>query len=307
MRVVISGASGFIGAAVARRALTQGCAVAVVARAGSNLVRLGSHAAAVTDIRSDLDRPDTYAEALAAFAPNVAIHCAWDGISGASRDDVSAQAANFTLSMGFFDACRRSGATSWVGLGSQAEYGKADRKLDETAPPLPSTIYGAVKLAVGETARLACAKAGLRFAWMRVFNTYGPDDNPNFLVPSLITRLLAGERPSLSAGTQIWDLVHVDDAAAAIMHVALQGGLDGIFNLGGGDPRTIRRIAEDVRDAVNPALALGLGDLPMAAAAPTHLEADIGRLERSGWRPSISWADGLRQTVAWHRDQRKNP
>lgn len=302
MRLVISGASGFIGAAVTRLAVAAGHDVAVVARGGSALARLNG--ARVTEIRCDLDRPGEYADCLAAFAPETAIHCAWGGIAGAARDDAAAQAPNYTLSLGFLEACRRTGCTAWIGLGSQAEYGRADSKLDENSATAPTTLYGAVKLAVADTARLACAKAGMRFAWMRVFNTYGPGDSPGFLVPSLIERLLSGQRPSLSAGTQIWDLLHVDDAARAILHVATHD-LTGIFNLGGGDPRTIRRIAEDVRDAIDPTLSLGFGDIPMAANGPTHLEADIGRLRAAGWAPTIPWATGLAETIAWHRRQRK--
>ena len=84
MRLVISGASGFIGAAVTRLAVAAGHDVAVVARDGSALARLNG--ARVTEIRCALDRPGEYADCLAAFAPETAIHCAWGGIAGAARD-----------------------------------------------------------------------------------------------------------------------------------------------------------------------------------------------------------------------------
>lgn len=303
MRIAVSGASGFIGAAVIRKALEAGHEVAVVVRPGSDLARLCG--AEVTVIRGELAQPETYADALSAFAPEAAIHCAWGGITSATRDDVSVQSANFPLSLGFLEACRRAGVRAWVGLGSQAEYGIPNRKLDETAEARPVTIYGAVKRAVGETARLACERAGIRFAWVRVFHVYGPGDNPGFMVPALIGRLLAGERPALTAGTQIWDLLHVDDAGAALLHVATRPDLDGVFNLGSGDPRTIRRIAEDVRDAVDPSAELGIGEIPMHPGGPTHMEADIGRLADSGWAPSIPWAEGIRNTVAWYRARKE--
>ncbi|CAA7621643.1 NAD(P)-dependent oxidoreductase [Magnetospirillum sp. UT-4] len=303
-RAVVTGASGFIGSAVVRALLAQGWAVAALARPDSHLARLGGDVDRVTVIRGRLAEPESYRAALADFAPAVAIHCAWDGISGATRDSI-AQATNYVDSLAFLDACRQAGAGSWIGLGSQAEYGVPDRRLDEAQPCAPTTLYGAVKLATGQTAGLAAAKAGMRFAWVRVFHVYGPGDSPTFMVPALIEKLLAGERPALTAGTQIWDLLHVDDAAAAIVHIAAHPDLEGVFNLGSGDPRTIRAIAEDVRDAVDPALPLGFGEVAMAPNGPTHLEADIGRLRASGWSPAIPWTDGVAATVAWHRARKE--
>ncbi|HSV30093.1 MAG TPA: hypothetical protein VLL76_11060 [Candidatus Omnitrophota bacterium] len=64
----------------------------------------------------------------------------------------------------------------------------------------------------------------------------------------------------------------------------------------------MRAIAEDVRDAVDPALALGFGEVP-TPPGPAHLEADVARLAALGWAPAISWKTGLAQTVAWHREQ----
>lgn len=302
MRIVVSGASGFIGGAVAAAAKAAGHIVAAVARPETDAARLSG---ADMVIRGHLDRPDSLDSALTAFAPEAAIHCAWDGITSTTRDDVAVQAANYAMSLGFLEACRRAGAKAWVGLGSQAEYGIPNRKLDESALPDPVTVYGAVKLAVGQTARVACARAGLRFAWVRVFHVYGPGDNPGFMVPALIDKLLSGTRPAMTAGTQLWDLLHVGDAARALVHLATRPDLAGVFNLGSGDPRTIRRIAEDVRDAVDPALELGFGEIPSHPGGPTHLEADISRLRGTGWAPLIPWAEGIRDTVAWHRARKE--
>ncbi|MBI5163198.1 MAG: NAD(P)-dependent oxidoreductase [Magnetospirillum sp.] len=302
MRIVVSGASGFIGGAAARALVAAGHSVAVVVRDPAALARrIGD--SAVTVIAADLAAPEAYRPALDAFAPEAALHCAWGGITRATRDDVMAQAPNFTMTLAFLDACAKAGAKTWVGLGSQAEYGIHDCRLDEAATTTPATVYGAIKLATFTATRKAAEKAGLRFAWVRVFHAFGPGDDANFLVPSLIRTLLKGERMAMTAGTQMWDLLHIDDVATALAHVATHPTAQGVFNLGSGCPRSVRRIAEDIRDAIDPALTLGFGEIPLPASGPTHLEADIGRLLASGWHPAVPWEQALRSTIAWHRAQ----
>lgn len=302
MRIAVTGASGFIGSAVARRLIADGHEVAVLVRPSSDLRRLAGGAALAITAR--LDEPESYQEALSAFAPRLGIHCAWDGILGGGRNDLIRQGTNYTAGLGFLAACREAGAKAWFGIGSQAEYGPCIARVSEDAPTVPNTAYGAVKLALLGTAHIVCAQAGMRFAWFRVFATYGPDDSPGFLVPSLILTLLDGRRPAMTAGTQVFDLLHVDDVGSALSHAALHSEVAGLYNLGSGEPRTVRSIAEDIRDAIDPALELGLGEIPMPPGPQLHLEADMRRLELAGWRPTIAWPDGLRQTIAWHRDNR---
>jgi len=304
MRAVVTGASGFIGGAAARALLAAGHQVAALARPDSDLSALGGQ---VRELRGQLAEPQGYQAALTDFAPDAVIHCAWDGVAGAERGEALRQAGNFTATLGLVEAARLAGARHWIGLGSQAEYGPVDHAISEDTPTRPNTLYGAVKLAAGQAAATASALAGMRFAWIRVFAVFGPGDTPTFLVPWLMDTLLRRQRPSLSAGSQIWDLLHVNDAARAILHVAERADLDGVFVLGSGQGRPVRRIAEDIRDAIDPTLELGLGEKPMAAGAPTHLLAEIGRLVRSGWTPALSWPEGLAATLAWHRAKLSEP
>ena len=149
----------------------------------------------------------------------------------------------------------------------------------------------------------AGAASSRTFTWLRLFSCYGPDDNPLWLVPYLIARLLRGERPRLTAAEQVWDYLYVDDVATAVIG-ALDTGACGIFNLGSGEARPLREIIVKIRDAIDPALALGFGEVPYRPDQVMHLEADIGAFSAAtGWRPTISLDQGIGATTAWHREE----
>ncbi len=144
----------------------------------------------------------------------------------------------------------------------------------------------------------------MRFAWIRIFSLYGPRDNPDYMIPSLVEKLLRGEKPSLTAGEQLWDYLYVQDAAEAIVSVGQTAGAEGVFNLGSGRVETIRQTVEQLRDLIDPSLPLGFAEVPYRPDQVMHLQADISRLHAAtGWTPRTTLADGLAQTIQWHRSK----
>jgi nucleoside-diphosphate-sugar epimerase len=126
------------------------------------------------------------------------------------------------------------------------------------------------------------------------------------MIPCLIEALLQGRSPKLTAGSQLWDYLYVEDAARAIVAVVLEKGASGVFNLGSGQAFSIRSIAERVRDRIDPRLYLDFGAVPYRADQVMHLEADIGRLhDATGWKPEVTIDDGLARTVDWHRERER--
>jgi nucleoside-diphosphate-sugar epimerase len=124
------------------------------------------------------------------------------------------------------------------------------------------------------------------------------------MIPSVITKLLNRERPSLTAGTQIWDFLYVEDAVRALLALASCQYDSSIFNLGSGVPVSIRDVVLQIRKQIDPSLEIGFGEVPFAPNQVMHLEADISRLKAAtGWVPQTSLQDGIRRTVEWYRSQ----
>jgi UDP-glucose 4-epimerase len=148
------------------------------------------------------------------------------------------------------------------------------------------------------------AQAGIAYAWVRIFSTYGPGDNLHWLIPTLIDQMLDGHRPQTTLGTQFWDYLFIDDIASAIISIAAGSTANGVFNVGSGQPVQIRSIVERIRDLTAPELELVFGEVPYRPDQIWHMEADIDRLRTmTKWRPKVGIDDGLAATVQWHRDQ----
>jgi nucleoside-diphosphate-sugar epimerase len=125
------------------------------------------------------------------------------------------------------------------------------------------------------------------------------------MIPSLIRQLLKGEEPSLTAGEQLWDYLHVEDAARAFIAVA-ERQAEGVFNLGSGAAHSLRTTIETIRDLINPRLPLGFGRVPYRSDQVMRLQADIRRLTLEvDWKPSISLEEGLKDTVNWYKNLNK--
>jgi UDP-glucose 4-epimerase len=299
-RVFVTGGAGFVGARVVHRLVEQGWEVALLLRETSNTRRLQDTIGRCTVLRGDLSRMETLRGALQDFAPEGVLHLAWDGVKGAERNHPM-QLSNVATSIDLFRLTGEVGCDSFVGLGSQAEYGLLSGRIDERAATRPTTTYGAAKLATGCVLERAAAAAGRPFAWLRLFSSYGPDDDPSWLIPYLIRTLLAGERPKLTKAEQVWDYIHVDDVSEAIV-AALQTGARGIFNLGSGQARPLREIVECLRDAIDPTLPLGFGEVDYRPDQVMHLESDVRALcSATGWKPRVPLEQGLAEVIAWHR------
>ncbi len=302
MRALVTGASGFVGSHLVECLVARGARVAILRRASSDLHRLAGVRHAVELIEGDLASIDAARGEIEAFGPDTVFHLAWNGVAGPRRDDAAPVEENLLGSLELLRVAASAGCRTVVALGSQAEYAPREGPLAEDAPTDPATWYGLSKACTHLLARRLAADLGVRFAWIRLFSAYGPGDHPSALIPSLIRSLLAGERPALTAGDQLWDYLYIADAVEAIRLVAETPGAEGTFNLGSGRVHRIRDVALRVRDLIDPGLPLGFGERTCGPRPIRHLQADVGRLSRtSGWAPRTDLDEGLRLTVRWHR------
>jgi UDP-glucose 4-epimerase len=302
MRVFVSGATGFIGSYLVTELLARGHQPAVLLREGSDPWRLREVLGRVHVIRGSLEDVEALREPLQAFAPESIAHLGWHGVANTGRNDPG-QARNISATVELAALAADVRARTFVGAGSQAEYGPYDRMIREDDEARPTTLYGKAKLAAGSMAGQVCADRGLRFAWLRIFSTYGPRDNDIWLIPSTIRALKAGTRMPLTRAEQRWGFVHVRDAAAAFRIAIESPSARGLFNVGSSDAPPLRDTLERLRDLVDRTAELGFGDIPYRPDQVMILQADVGRLAALGWKPAIDFQTGLRETVAWYAER----
>jgi len=297
VKLLVTGAGGFLGAAVVRAALGRGLQVIGFARQPAP-ERLRALAREVPVIPVAMSDHEAVARAIDVERPDVVVHTAWSGLTASGRASNAQLEDNVLPSCRLIDAAAQAGVRKFIGIGSQAEYGPLNRRVAETDVPQPNSLYGAAKLSTCYLGSAMARQAGMEFAWMRLFAAYGPGDNPNWLIPSLIIRMSAGERPRLTAGTQKWDYLFIDDAAEAILAIASREGAEGIFNLGSGQPAPVRQVVEMIRDRVAPGLKLVFGEVPFGPDQIMHMEANIDRLRQvADWTPAIDLQQGLTRTI----------
>jgi UDP-glucose 4-epimerase len=300
MKVLVTGGSGFIGSHLCRDLVGAGHRVAVLSRESAPW-RLHDIMPSLALIRGGLDDVAAWQGDLADFRPDAVAHAAWQGVANFDRDAPS-QVDNIAWTAGLVTRAAAAGASVFLGLGSQAEYGPKSTVIGPDDQPGPTTLYGEAKLAAGRIAGRIAAQAGLRFVWMRIFSTYGPTDHPYWMIPGLIGQLLKGARPPLTGCEQCWDFLHVADAAQALRLALESASAHGIYALGSGEAPPLRRTVERVRDRIDPALPLGFGDIPYRPDQVMRLQADVTRLRDDlGWAATTPLEQGLDQTVDWYR------
>lgn len=305
MRCLVTGASGFLGSHLVRKLLGEGHEVLAVVRESSNLWRIGNDLHRLRLVQSTLGELRIIAEDIRAFHPETVFHLAWTG--GNSRKYLNDASQVFDNVPGSLDLVRLSaeaGCSQYLFLGSAVEYGAWKTPVHEMDIPEPNSLYGLAKLTTSQLSESLCSQFGVRFCGVRLFWAYGPMDDPLRMVPSVITKLLARERPSLTLGEQAWDFLYVEDAVRALLALAESNSASGVFNLGSGTPITIRDMVTQIRDAIDPALELGFGEVPYPPGQAMHLQADNSRLKAAtGWSPNVSAPEGIQRTVDWYRKQ----
>lgn len=298
---ILTGASGFIGAAVYAELLRRKIRPLVLLRAESDCFRLPQLMPENVCIFSKLDDSEL-PKKLRAHSPDVFIHCAWRGVGGQDRNEEFQLKENIPFTLASVELAAACGCRQWVGLGSQAEYGNANCILDENAPTNPTTLYGQAKLTAGNESLALCAKKNLAGAWLRIFSTYGPGDHPHWMIPHVIREFLSNHAPQVTKCEQLWDYLFVADAASAIASVADEK-VSGIFNLGSGEAWSLKKIIEIIRAETNPVVQPNYGAIPYRPDQVMHLQADIRKLRAATcWKPQVSIEEGLRKTVAHEKN-----
>ena len=298
MRVFVTGAGGFIGSHIVKALLAKGHTVAVLRRVGSNPKRLSQLDIEYIDVASDMGKFEFDEQRnLSCFSPDVVIHAGWMGVGNSQRND-PIQLKNIELTTNILHASSSAGAKHFVGFGSQAEYGRCVGSIDETQSLAPTTLYGAAKSSAGLVSSVEASLCNMDFTWIRVFSTYGPGDEPYWMIQDVAKQLVSGKSPDLTPGTQLWDYLFVDDAAEAVVSIVEGSTGLGVVNLGSGSTATIKSIVELMRDIANPNTEINFGAVNFREDQVMHLEANISKLSRAtGWKPRTSLRDGITRTV----------
>ncbi len=284
MRILLTGTTGFIGSHVARTLLARGHEVHATVRPSSDRRRIQDLLPSLCLHPGGMDEVPV--------EPDLAVHLAWYAVPGryleAPENRECLEASRRLLGK---LRCRA------VCAGTCFEFDMSLGKLREDSPTRPGSLYARCKDELRREAELRPDTA-----WVRFFYQYGPFENPNRLVPSVIRSILRGEPARVSPGEQRRDFLHVADVASAVCAVA-ESPLTGPVNIGSGKAPEVREIVNLLgRIGERPDL-IRLGALPRPEGEPPLIVADNAKLRSTGWAPRYDLEEGLADVFAWWRSQ----
>jgi nucleoside-diphosphate-sugar epimerase len=300
MKIIVTGASGFLGSWVCR-VLAQSHEVIALVRPTSDLFRLSG----INNLKVMPVETKQWPNYILETKPDALVLADWWGVGNKDRNDVR-QYENIGRMCELATAAKEAKTATIIGVGSQAELGPVSNDITEELPDQPTTKYGFAKAESRLKLRNILKHSNTRFVWIRIFSTYGPLDTGNWLIPQTVDSLLSREVMKLTKGEQAWSYLHAFDLAKGFQTVLESSSIEGIVNVG--NPQTIN-LKEAVLEIAGNLGAKNLLDFGAVEYRPDQvmkLKPLCEKLTRAGWSPQISFENGISQTISWLKREPSN-
>jgi dTDP-6-deoxy-L-talose 4-dehydrogenase (NAD+) len=253
------GSDGFIG-----RALQS--------QASKAYLRCWSHSKTHSSSYFDLLDPSSW-ESLIRLQPTHVVLLSWPGLP--NYNEPFHVTRNLPACIDLIERLASSGLRRIVIAGTCYEYGLQNGPLKESQPTNPQNCYAIAKDSLRRVLEKRCAHYAIQLCWGRIFYPYGNGQNPNSFLPSLEKAIENGESEfRMSSGRQLRDFIAVEDVAARLLSLAQHPDASGVYNIGSGQPVSLREMAE-----------------ARIAKLASNTRLDLGAFPDRGDEPTAFWAD----------------
>jgi nucleoside-diphosphate-sugar epimerase len=296
MKVLVTGASGFVGRFVVRELVRLKAEVFALSRRRPDPVVC----AGANWVPCDLLDATSAERALGKIKPDIVVHLAWCVEHGAfwtSPLNADWVAATARLAR----AATRSGTRRFISAGTCYEYDwPSDSDCDDATTPIkPSTLYAVSKDATRRELEVLFAGTNVSFAWARLFFLYGPGEDSRRLVPSIARALVKGGTAPCSRGLAVRDFMDVRDAGAALARLALSDA-SGAFNVASGKAVSVADIVNTLGRLAGRQDLVQLGAIPDRPGEPPRITAAVARLKTiEGVAEPVKLELGLADTLRY--------
>jgi len=303
-RVVVTGATGFVGANLARRLLAEGHSVHVLVRPGYSGWRLAEIQADVQQHLVTLQDRAGVERIVGQLKPEWIFHLAVHGAYSSQTDVHEIFQTNVLGTVNLVEACLRTGFDAFVNTGSSSEYGFKDHAPRESEWLEPNSHYAVTKAATTHYCRSTAQSQSVHIPTLRLYSVFGPFEEPTRLLPTIIVRALDGELPPLVNPRIARDFVYVNDVVDAFLLAATQPAPESgaVYNVGTGVQTTLEDVVDCARRVAGVTAAPTWGSMPDRKWDTTSWVADSTKIRAElGWSPRYDFEQGFRSMLDWFR------
>lgn len=303
MKILVTGATGFVGSCLARRLAELKFDVHIFTRSNSDKWRIAGMSGQVHSHQVDLRSADMVEQAVGQIRPKVICHLAAYGGFSFQKDTSAILECNLMGTVNLVRACEKIQFDCFINTGSSSEYGIKKGPMNEDDILLPVGDYGVSKAAATIFCRSRALEKGLPISTLRLFSPYGPWDDSKRFIPYVIKSLLRRESPQLSTPKSVRDFIYIDDVLDVFLKVIKAPLAPGaVLNVGTGAQRSLGDVASIISENIGRGVKPAWGKA-ISRPEPDFWLADTGKAAKElGWRPSISLRAGLGKTIEWFRD-----
>ena len=289
MRAVVTGAAGFVGYHLTKQLSEAGYKIYAIVRPNSPNNKRIKDIENVICIEADIETPELRLADYIKEKCDYFYHLAW---KPADRFDYFGQMENAYITCKMLEQASEIGCGRFIGIGSQAEYGKTTSEiLEDITPPQPYCGYGSAKVAACYWTRRRASELKMEWVWGRIFSIYGKYEPVNRLIPQVIKSLNSGEVMKLTSCRQNWDFLNGSDAGKALIALGERGHSGEIYNIADGRYRSLKDFLLEIEDLYNDSDKLIFGEdaNPFVSLQPSVMKLNA----HTGWSPNVDFIKGI--------------
>jgi nucleoside-diphosphate-sugar epimerase len=295
MNIIITGGNGFLGSNIVRKLLLHEHNVLVLSRNCNNIENLMPR---VDYLSTDFTQIDQLESRIIAFAPDVVVHCAWNG--GNNYNDVSSlsQFENVAQGIGLIDILGKlPKKIKFIGFGSFAEYGNLTAPAKEEDREQPINHYGLSKYALKCCSELLCERYNIDWAWVRPCYVYGPNDVSTRLIPTVINKLLRGDRVELDNCSKKIDYIFVEDFVNFVYSLIMNDA-NGVYNVCSGQQYDLKDVISKIGLLMNKASRINFSNTSTRTLTSSIICGDNSKVKNQSLITTLTDLDaGLMETI----------
>ena len=300
MRVIVTGANGFIGSGLLHELETQGCEIVAVLRSNQSDTKYISGIHNLKIVYCDMDHYDQLPQIIGEKGFDVFYHLAWEGTLGADRADYQLQMKNVLNALEAAKAAIELQCKKLICTGTVTEF--VARCAVEKNYTSQNMIYALCKNFAHSLLNVFCESNGIEFVWAILSNTFGKGKSIGNIISYLISNMTAGKEVAFSSALQPYDCMYLEDTVHALYLLAERETKHNTYFIGSGNPRILKDYLTSAADIVAPGAEVGIGKRPDDNIEYQWEWFDTLPLnEDTGFKCCYTFEEGVRKTVEWYR------